>query len=52
MEYSIRKIGVQLTVNEVKLEGYSFRDKLGRCIIIVYGERGRDIMVKRFATYK
>ena len=37
-----------LLVNGKNYKGYAFIDEDGRCIIIVYGERSRDYLIKNF----
>lgn len=50
MEYTITKSKEKITFTEdkkdVELYGYSFIDKFGHCIMIVYGENKRDITSK------
>lgn len=45
MKYDIRKIENR-NVDKDQMQGYSFRDECGHCIIIVYGENRRDAMIK------
>lgn len=32
------------------LNGYAFLDEMGFCIIIVYGENKRDLLIKHYAS--
>lgn len=51
MEHMIQNMSQKLNVYEgnkliATLNGYAFIDKLGYCIIIVYGEGKRDTLIK------
>jgi len=49
MNFSIEEIKATLIVDEKELKGYAFMDEEGRCIIITYGEKKRDIL-KRYLS--
>lgn len=46
MKYIIQTMKTILIFDDKKLKGYSFIDKWGHCIIIVYGESKRDLIKK------
>lgn len=39
-----REISFIENKKEIKLQGYAFKDSLGNCICIVYGESRRDLL--------
>lgn len=45
MEYTITTMEYKPIVNDKEYIGYTFIDKYGCCIIIVYGENKRDLMI-------
>lgn len=55
MEHTIHKMKNKFDLYEgekfiTSLNGYAFYDKLGNCIIIVYGESKRDLLSKYLLT--
>jgi hypothetical protein len=49
MEFSVKEISPVTFLedkNEVTLEGFSFTDKYGYCIIIVYGKNRKETTAK------
>ena len=48
MKFSIRKMKENSYSLNIKLSGFAFIDEWGYCIIIVYGERKRDLLIKHF----
>ncbi len=46
MKYTIETMKNILIFDDKKLQGYSFIDEWGHCIIIVYGESKRDLIIK------
>lgn len=46
MKYTIEIMKTILIFDDKKLKGYSFIDEWGHCMIIVYGESKRDLMIK------
>jgi hypothetical protein len=45
MKYSIQIMNTILIVDDKSLTGYAFIDENKHCIIIVYGERKRDLLI-------
>lgn len=45
MKYIIETMKTILIFDDKKLQGYSFIDEWSHCIIIVYGERKRDLVI-------
>lgn len=55
MKHSIKKLDITLPIindggKVDNLQGYSFHDECGRCFIIVYSERKRDLIDKYLNT--
>ena len=51
MKFTVKEFDNKLTfINEKKkitsLQGYSFQDEYGNCIIIAYGETRRDLLIE------
>lgn len=45
MKYTIEIMNTVLVVDDKPLTGYAFIDESSHCIIIVYGERKRDLLI-------
>jgi len=44
MKYSIQVMEHKLVIDDKTLIGYAFIDQDGHCVIIVYGEKKRDLI--------
>lgn len=50
MEYTIQKMRMVLIIDDKPLIGYAFIDKWGHCIIIVYGERKKELLKEHLSN--
>lgn len=50
MKYTIEKMTTILMVDDKPLNGYAFIDEWGHCIIIVYGENKRDLIINLLSS--
>jgi len=46
MKYTIETMDTILVVDDKPLTGYAFIDNTGHCMIIVYSERKKDLMIE------
>jgi len=51
MKYSIQVMEHKLSIDDKLLTGYAFMDEEGRCVVITYGEKKRDIF-SRYLRYE
>ena len=48
MKFSIQKMEKKIKIDEKNFTEYAFIDEAGYCIIIVYSEKKRDLLIKLF----
>lgn len=46
MKHTISIMSYKPVINDIEYTGYAFIDERGHCIIIVYGEKKRDLMIE------